>query len=125
VGRIALASLFIAEALSKLSAYGAAASYMTAFGLPTLLLPPAIVVELAGGLLIVFGWQTRLAAAALAGFCLATAVVFHTKFGDRNQLLHFEKDVALAGAFLVLAARGAGAFSLDALQGRRRTAASA
>jgi putative oxidoreductase len=119
VGRVLLASLFVAEALSKLSAYGAAASYMTAFGLPTLLLPPAIVVELAGGLLVMIGWQTRIAALALAGFCLAAAVLFHTKFGDRNQLLHFEKDLALAGAFLILAVRGAGPLSLDALRAQR------
>jgi putative oxidoreductase len=88
---------------------------MEAYGVPALLLPLALAVELGAGLMIAFGYATRLAALALAGFCLLAALVFHTGFGERNQLLHFEKDLALAGAFLVLAARGAGAFSLDAL----------
>src|SRR5437660_6088568 len=52
----------------------------------------------------------------LAGFCVATAVLFHTKFGDRNQLLHFEKDFAIAGGLLVLFAHGGGAWALDALR---------
>jgi putative oxidoreductase len=124
-GRTLLALLFVAEALSKLSAYGAAARYMTAFGVPGQLLPLVIAVELGGGLLILVGWHTRIAAVALAGFCAAAAVLFHTTFADHNQLLHFEKDLALAGAFLILAARGAGAFSLDALQARQRAVGAA
>jgi putative oxidoreductase len=56
----------------------------------------------------------------LAGFCVATAVLFHTRFGDRNQLLHFEKDFAIAGGFLVLFARGGGAWSIDALRKKDR-----
>ena len=51
---------------------------------------------------------------------MATAVIFHTKFGNRNELLHFEKDLAIAGGFLVLAARGAGAWALDALRARAK-----
>ena len=78
-------------------------------------MPLAIAIELGAGLLIALGYSTRLAALALAGFCLLAAFVFHTSFGDRNQLLHFTKDLALAGAFLILSARGAGALSLDAL----------
>ncbi|MGZ9083236.1 MAG: DoxX family protein [Rhodoplanes sp.] len=114
-GRLLLAFLFLHEAWSKLSAFGAAGAYMEAYGVPALLLPLALAVELGAGLMIAFGYATRLAALALAGFCLLAALVFHTGFGERNQLLHFEKDLALAGAFLILAARGAGAFSLDAL----------
>jgi putative oxidoreductase len=56
----------------------------------------------------------------LAGFCLVTAVLFHTKFGDRNQLLHFEKDLAIAGGLLVLFAHGGGAWALDALGASRK-----
>jgi putative oxidoreductase len=84
------------------------------------LLPLAIVLETVAGLLVLFGLFTRCAALALAGFCIVTAFVFHNKFGDINQLLHFEKDLAIAGGFLVLAAFGPGGWSLDAWrQGRR------
>ncbi|MGA7490802.1 MAG: DoxX family protein [Xanthobacteraceae bacterium] len=120
-GRTLLALLFVVEALSKLGGYDAAARYMAAFGVSPRLLPLAIVVELGAGILVMLGWHTRVAALALAGFCVAAAVMFHTRFSDRNQLIHFEKDLALAGAFLILAARGAGRFSLDAAWSRRGT----
>src|SRR5262249_972191 len=98
---------------SKLTAYPSAVAYMQAFGLPGELLPLAIAVELGGGLMILLGLYARVAALALAGFCIITAIVFHANFGNRNELLHFEKDVAIAGGFLILAARGAGAWALD------------
>ena len=114
-GRLLLAAIFLHEAWSKLTAYPAAVAYMRAFGIPGEFLPFAIAVELGCGLLIVCGYHTRAAALALAGFCLAAAVLFHAKLGDRNQLLHFEKDIAIAGGLLVLFAHGAGAWALDAL----------
>ena len=118
-GRLLLAALFLHEAWSKLTAYSAAVAYSEAFGVPGVLLPLAIAVEAAGGLLILLGYWARPAALALAGFCVATAVLFHAKLGNRNELLHFEKDLAIAGGLLVLFARGAGAWALDALWRRR------
>jgi putative oxidoreductase len=117
-GRVLLAAIFLHEAWSKVTGYAAALAYMNAYGVPGLLLPPAIAVELVGGLLILLGFYTRAAALMLTAFCVATAVLFHTKLGDRNQLLHFEKDLAIAGGFLVLFARGGGAWALDALRKR-------
>jgi putative oxidoreductase len=114
-GRLLLAAIFLHEAWSKLTAYPAALAYMQAFGVPGLLLPFAIAVELGCGVLIVAGYHTRIAALLLAGFCLATAVLFHGRLGDRNQLLHFEKDIAIAGGLLVLFAHGAGTWALEAL----------
>jgi putative oxidoreductase len=116
VGRALLAAIFLHEAASKLTAYSAALAYMRAFGVPGELLPFAIAVELGCGVLILCGYQTRAAALLLAAFCLATAVLFHRNLGDRNQLLHFEKDLAIAGGLLVLFAHGAGAWALDALR---------
>jgi putative oxidoreductase len=117
-GRLLLAALFLHEAWAKLTGYAGALAYMQAFGVPGQLLPFAIAAELACGLLILLGYQTRAAALLLAGFCVATAVLFHGKLSDRNQLLHFEKDLAIAGGFLVLFARGAGAWALDVIRGK-------
>jgi putative oxidoreductase len=114
-GRLLLAALFLHEAAAKLTGYAAALAYMQAFGVPGQLLPFAIAVELAGGLLLLLGYHTRVAALLLASFCIVAAALFHTKFGDRNQLLHFEKDLAIAGGLFVLFAHGAGAWSLDAI----------
>jgi putative oxidoreductase len=119
VGRALLAMLFILEAIAKLQAYDAAAKYMAAFGMPPSLLPFAVTAELSGGVLIALGWYTRPAALMLAGFCAAAAIVFHTRFSDHNQLLHFEKDLALAGAFLMLSIRGVGRFAFDSIGLRR------
>jgi putative oxidoreductase len=115
-GRLLLAAIFLHEAYAKLTAYSAAVAYSEAFGVPGQLLPLAIAAEVGCGLLIVIGYQTRAAALVLAGFCVVTAAVFHTKLGVRNELLHFEKDLAIAGGFLVLFAHGAGAWALDALR---------
>ena len=117
-GRLMLAALFLHEAWSKLTAYAAAGAYMRVFGVPEQLLPFAIALELGCGLLILIGYQTRAAALLLAAFCIATALLFHTKLGDRNQLLHFEKDFAIAGGLLLLFAHGAGRWAVDALAAR-------
>ena len=119
LGRLLLAAIFLHEAWSKLTGYAAALAYMKAFGVPGWLLPFAIAVEAGCAFLIVIGYRTRLAAFVLAGFCIATAALFHTKLGDRNQLLHFEKNLAMAGGFLVLLAHGGGAWAIDAWRRRR------
>ena len=64
------------------------------------------------------GWQTRLAALALAAFCILAALLFHTNFADRNQLLHFQKDLAIAGGLLALFALGAGRLSVEGIRRR-------
>jgi putative oxidoreductase len=120
IGRLLLAAIFLHEAWSKLAGYEGALAYMKAYGVPGLLLPIAIAVELGCGFLVAAGYQTRAAALMLAAFCVATALLFHTKLGDRNQLLHFEKDFAIAGGFLVLFAHGGGAWALDAWRQRRK-----
>ena len=80
----------------------------------------AVVVELGGGILLAVGYRTRIVSLAIAAFTLATALVFHTDFADQNQMIHFLKNIAIAGGLLQVAAFGAGALSLD--DRRRRIA---
>ena len=80
---------------------------------PPLAFAVAVAVELGGGLLLVAGYRARPVAAALAVFSLAAAVSFHNNFADPNQMIHFLKDVMMAGGLLQIAAFGAGALSLD------------
>ena len=93
---------------------------MQAFGVPGRLLPLAIGLSSSAACWSCSATRPAIAALVLAGFCVATAVLFHTQFGDRNQLLHFEKDLAIAGGFLMLFAQGGGAWSIDALRNKDR-----
>src|SRR5262245_61148903 len=113
VGRLLLAALFLLEGWSKIRGYPAAAAYLDRYGRPGVLLPAVIALELGGGLMLAAGWRTRIAALGLAAFCIAAAAIFHNQLGDRGQLLHFEKDLAIAGGLLVLAVAGAGRWSID------------
>jgi len=112
-GRALLVAIFVLESWIKAKGYDAALGYMQRFGVPGLLLPPALLVESLGSILIVLGWQTRLAALGLSAFCVATAVLFHADTTSVSEQLHFWKDLSMAGGFLVLSARGPGAWSLD------------
>lgn len=114
IGRILLVTLFIISGLGKISAYDATAGYMASMGVPSLALPVVIALEVLGSLAIILGFKTRLVAALLAGFTLATGVIFHNNFADQIQMIMFLKNVSIAGAFLILVAHGAGAFSIDA-----------
>lgn len=113
VARLMLAAIFIQSGYNKIIGYEGSAAYMQAAGVPGQLLPLVIAVELGGGILIALGWYTRLMAFLLAGFTLAAAVLFHFKVGDRNQMIHFMKNIAIAGGFLSLVANGAGRWSID------------
>lgn len=124
-GRLGLSLIFIISGWGKIAGYAATQQYMEAMGVPGSLLPLVIALELGGGLAILAGGFTRAIALALAAFSLASAVLFHGNLGDATQAIMFWKNVAMAGGFLMLAANGAGALSLDALRARRRPAAAA
>jgi putative oxidoreductase len=114
-GRLLIGLPFAMSGLGKLAAIGPTTEMIRAAGLP---LPPlglalAVVVELGGGLLLVAGFKTRIVATALALFSLVAAVSFHSNFADQNQMIHFLKNVMIAGGLLQIVAFGAGALSLD------------
>src|SRR5271170_4304864 len=112
--RLLLAWLFLPEGVTLASNFGPAAEGMAKMGVPPSLLIATIALQLLAGIGIAIGWQARLGAAGLGLFCLATAVLFHQNFAVRNELLHFEKDLAIAGGMFVLTLRGAGGYSLQA-----------
>ena len=113
LAQLLLAFIFVDEGWLKITNYTGTVGYMKLFGVPGILLPLVILTELGGGLLVAFGLFARYAAFALAGFALLTALFFHWNFGDPDQVIHFMKNLAIAGGFLLLTAFGAGAWSLD------------
>lgn len=121
VARILLALIFIIAGWGKLGAgYAGTQQYMASMGVSGALLPLVIFAELGGGLGVLFGALTRLAAAGLAAFCILSALFFHTDFANQMQSIMFMKNFAIAGGMLMLAVHGAGAWSLDAWWQARR-----
>lgn len=118
LARIGLSLLFITAGWSKIGGYAGTQQYMEAMGLPGALLPLTILLELGGGLAIISGLFTRWVALALALFSIVTAFIFHNDFGDAMQAVNFWKNFAIAGGFLLLAAHGAGRYSIDGLRNR-------
>ncbi|SDI69014.1 DoxX family protein [Paraburkholderia phenazinium] len=120
LGRILIGAPFVMSGLGKLAAYGATVGYIAAMGLPV---PPlafviAVLTELGGGLLLLSGYRARAVSLGMAVFCVVTAIFFHHNFADQNQMIHFLKNVMMAGGLLQITWFGAGAFSLDARSGR-------
>jgi putative oxidoreductase len=103
LGRILIAWLFLHEAWFKITHWGVTTDYMAQYGVPAFMLPGALAMELFGGLALVTGLYVRYAALGLALFSISAAAIFHVNWSDADQLLHFEKDIALAGALLVIA----------------------
>ena len=118
IGRLMIAILFLLSGVGKIAAPAMTQAYIASSGLP---LPiagyiVAVVVEVAGGLLLAVGYRTTLVATGMAVFTLATAVFFHNNFADQNQMIHFLKNIAIAGGLFQVAAFGAGSISLDGLR---------
>ena len=113
LGRILISALFFLNSIFKIHNYEGTIVWMESFGVPGILLIPAIILEVLGPVLIIVGYQTRIAAALLSLFCVATAVIFHNDFSNQMQLTSFLKNIALAGGFLILFVNGAKDLSLD------------
>jgi putative oxidoreductase len=113
LGRLMLAAIFIQSGWGKIGGYAGTQAYMEKFGLSGQLLPLVIAVELIGGILLVVGWLTRWAALALAAFTLVAALYFHTNFAEQMQVIHFMKNVAIAGGLLMVFGLGPGRWSID------------
>ncbi len=117
-GRVLMSAIFILAGLNKLGAgYAGTQSYMESMGVPGALLPLVILLEVGGGLAILLGWQTRIAAFLLAGFSVISALVFHANFADQIQSILFMKNLAMAGGFLFLVAGETHIWSIDAKRG--------
>ena len=113
VARILISALFLLNGIFKISNYDGTVGWMEGFGIPGILLIPAIILEIAGPFLIILGYKAKIAAGLLSLFCIATAVIFHNDFSDQMQLGSFLKNIALAGGFLFIFINGTKDFSLD------------
>ena len=126
VGRILIALLFIPAGFGKISGFAGTVGYATSVGMPmpTVAVAVGLLIELLGGLALLFGLGTRIAALALAVFTLAASFFFHAYWAlpadqQMMQQLLFFKSVAVTGGLLAFAAFGAGAWSVDGARSGR------
>jgi putative oxidoreductase len=115
LGRLAMSFIFLQSGIGKAMNPAGMTAYFSKLGLP---LPGAayalsLVIEIGVAALFLVGFRARVMALILAGWCIATAFAAHYHPGDTNNMIHFWKNVAMAGGFLQIVAYGAGRLSLD------------
>ena len=110
VGRALISALFVLSGFSKLAAPAMTIEYIESVGLPlpSIAFGLAAFVEIVGGITLLLGYRTRMVASALFLFVVATAVFFHRNLGDPDQLIHFFKNMAIAGGLMHVVAFGGG-----------------
>jgi putative oxidoreductase len=113
VSRSMIAIIFIVAGAGKITGYAGTQGYMESLGVPGLLLPLVIAVEILGGLAVLLGYQTKIAAFLLAGFTLLSAIIFHSDFSQQMEMILFMKNIAITGAFLLLFVHGPGQWALN------------
>ena len=113
IGRILISALFLISAFNKIFNLEGSMSWMEGFGMPGFLIFPAIAVEVILPVLVIVGYQARIAAGILAVFCLMTAFIFHFDFSNQSQLISFLKNIGLAGGFLFIVANGTKDWAVD------------
>lgn len=99
--------------INKITSYAATQGYMEAMGVPSILLPLVILLEVLGAIFIIVGFKTKVTAFLLAGFSVISAILFHADFSNQMQMALFMKNISIAGGFLFLVVNGAGSYSFD------------
>ena len=113
VARIFISLIFLLSGINKIGNYEGTVGWMESLGMPGIFLIPAIILEIAAPILIIFGYKVKISAALLSVFCVTTAIIFHSDFSDQMQFISFMKNIGLAGGFLFIVVNGAKDFSLD------------
>ena len=113
IGRIFISALFLISAFNKIFNLDDSMGWMEGFGVPGFLIFPAIAVEIILPMLVIVGYQARIASGILAIFCLVTAFLFHFDFSNQSQMVSFLKNIGLAGGFIFIVANGTKDWAVD------------
>ncbi len=113
-GRLLMSAIFIEGGFGKAMAPATTMATFAKYNLPMVgaAYAVALAVEIGGGILSLVGFRARLVALVLAVWCFATAMTAHYHPGDTGQMIHFMKNLCMAGGFLQVVAFGAGRLAL-------------
>jgi putative oxidoreductase len=128
IARIALAVLFLWSGVMKLTGYAGFVGYLQSKGVPfvSIAAPIAVAVETLGGLFLVLGFKIRPLGIVMALYTVATAIIGHDFWNitdaalQHDMVIHFWKNIGIAGGFLLLFVTGAGRISIDGARAPRR-----
>ena len=113
LGRVFLSTLFLYESVRKYFYQFETIEYMENFGVPEFLFYPSLIFELIIPILLIIGFKTRIAAAAMFIFTLLVSIIFHSDFTNNMQIMAFLKNLSISGGFLIIASYEAKKFTLD------------
>ena len=118
--RILLVPIFLASAFTKLTSWPSTTARIAdaSVPIPDVMLAGALILEIVGAVLVLLGLFTRIGAVMLLAFLVPVTLLMHPFWVDAGELTPFLKNTAIAGGLLMLAALGAGHFSLDAWRKR-------
>ena len=112
-GRIFISTLFIVEAIRKISFKEETIFYMEDYGIPEILFYPSLIFELVFPILLIIGYQTRISAVAMFIFTIVVTIIFHNDFESQIQLTALLKNLSIAGGFLIIASNEPKVCTLD------------
>ena len=112
-GRIFISTLFIVEAIRKISFKEETIFYMEDYGVPEILFYPSLIFELVFPILLIIGYQTRISAVAMFIFTLVVTIIFHNDFENHMQFIALLKNLSIAGGFLIIASNQPKVWTLD------------
>ena len=114
-GRILIAILFLVAGWGKLTGFAGTVGFVASggFPMPEVFAVLAIIFELGGGLMLLLGFHSRIAAKALIVFTVIATAVYHNVFVDATQQVMLLKNLAIIGGLLYVSVFGAGAYSLQ------------
>lgn len=120
IARLCIAAIFLSAGFNKLMNFEQTAEFMTAKGFTAvpLFLFGAALIEIIGGLSLVFGFKTRWGALILLAFLAPTTLIFHDFWNLEGaeralQQIMFLKNLAIFGGLLYVLSVGAGIWAID------------
>jgi putative oxidoreductase len=119
LGRLMITYIFATSGIAKIFSWSDNVAYMSTRHLPLIpvLLAAALVIEVAGSVCLVSGYQARIAASVMFWYTTAVTVLFHNYWTANEamagmQETHFRKNLAIMGGLLILAYSGPGKWAL-------------